>query len=53
MNKSSNWQLYLDLLASRISVDPRTGLSRRHHIHENTLQKSIKNAADQSGISRK
>ncbi len=50
-DKELIWQYVFP--ASRISVDPRTGLSRRHHIHENTLQKSIKKAADQSGILKK
>lgn len=31
--------------ASRVSTDPRSGKTRRHHIHENNLQKYIKRAA--------
>ena len=33
-----------------LSVDPRTGKVRRHHIHQNTLQKQIKTAARKSSI---
>ncbi|MET0091501.1 MAG: tyrosine-type recombinase/integrase [Candidatus Thiodiazotropha sp.] len=36
--------------ASRISQDPRSGIVRRHHIHQTVIQKSIKRAARQSGI---
>ncbi len=36
--------------SSRLSVDPRTGVKRRHHVHENSLQKAIKKAADKAGI---
>jgi integron integrase len=36
--------------ASRVSTDPRSGETRRHHIHENGLQKHIRRAAEQAGI---
>jgi integron integrase len=39
--------------SSRLSVDPRTGATRRHHVHENSLQKSIKKAATQAKIAKK
>lgn len=39
--------------SSRLSVDPRSGVTRRHHVHENGLQKSIKKAAAQAKINKK
>lgn len=39
--------------SSRLSVDPRSGASRRHHIHENSLQKAIKKAAVEASIPKK
>jgi integron integrase len=39
--------------SSRMSVDPRSGLGRRHHVHENSLQKAIKRAADKAGIAKR
>ncbi|MEW8460059.1 MAG: tyrosine-type recombinase/integrase, partial [Candidatus Thiodiazotropha endolucinida] len=36
--------------ASRISQDPRSGIVRRHHIHQTVIQKSIKRAAAKSDI---
>ena len=39
--------------SSKISTDPRSGVSRRHHVHENGLQKHIKKAGEHSGITKK
>lgn len=35
-----------------LSVDPRTGKVRRHHIHETLLQKRVKAAADKCGFAK-
>src|SRR5450759_3838592 len=32
------------------SRDPRTGLERRHHLHETTIQKAVRKAARAAGI---
>ncbi len=39
--------------ARQLSTDPRTGLVRRHHLHESTLQKSIKLAAQRAGLAKR
>jgi integron integrase len=49
--KEFRWQYVFP--SSKISTDPRTGFTRRHHIHENGLQKYIKKAAEQAGITKK
>lgn len=36
-----------------LSVDPRSGITRRHHIHENGLQKAVKLAADAAGMQKR
>jgi len=36
--------------ATQISKDPRTGIQRRHHIHESVLQKAVKKAIRQAGV---
>ncbi len=35
------------------SIDPRSGLERRHHVMESGLQKAVKRAAYRSGIDKK
>jgi len=49
--KEFRWQYIFP--AKKHSVDPRTGIVRRHHIYENNLQKWIKKSADISGLSKK
>jgi integron integrase len=39
--------------SSRFSVDPRSKKTRRHHIHENGLQRKIKKAANEAGLVKK
>lgn len=36
--------------ASHDSVDPQTGVVRRHHLHASVLQKAVKRAVQQAGI---
>ena len=38
--------------ATRISLDPREGVRRRHHIDEKVLQSAVRRAARESGIER-
>lgn len=46
--KEFGWQWVYP--ARNLSTDPRTGIVRRHHIHESTLQKAIKPATFAAGI---
>jgi integron integrase len=39
--------------SDRISKDPRTGIVRRHYLHESGLQKAIKQAVRQAGITKR
>jgi len=39
--------------ADRRSIDPRTGICRRHHLHESGLQKAVKQAVRDAGIQRR
>jgi integron integrase len=36
--------------AKQISQDPRSGVYRRHHLHENVLQRAVRDAARQAGL---
>jgi len=47
-SKSWHWQYVF--AATRISTDQRSGKVRRHHIHETSLQRQIRNAARKAKI---
>lgn len=49
-NKEWGWQYVFP--ADKYSVDPRSDVKRRHHYHENSLQKSVKQATLQTGITK-
>jgi len=49
-NAAREWGWQYVFPSSRLSVDPRSGLTRRHHLHETSLQKAIKQGARKSGI---
>lgn len=38
--------------ASQISLDPRSGEQRRHHLHESVLQRAVKEAARKTGLTK-
>lgn len=39
--------------SSRLSVDPRSNIKRRHHIHENQVQRAVKTAIKSARIRKK
>ncbi len=39
--------------SGRLSIDPRSGVIRRHHMHESGLQRAVKKAAESSGIRKR
>lgn len=44
-NADKEWGWQYVFPSARLSVDPRTNKARRHHVHENSLQKAVKKAA--------
>ncbi len=52
-NAPKEWIWQYVFPSGKLSVDPRSGKSRRHHIHENGLQKAVKRAASQAGITKR
>lgn len=49
-NASRQWAWQYVFPADRLSVDPRTGRVRRHHLCETTLQRAVSTAVRQAGI---
>ena len=52
-NAAKEWRWQYVFPSARLSVDPRSGSIRRHHLHENNLQKWIKKVADSCGITKR
>ncbi len=52
-NAAKEWRWQYVFYGARISTDPRSGAVRRHHLHENGLQKKIKKAAQAAGITKR
>ena len=52
-DREFGWQYLVP--SSKLSADPRSGdgLLRRHHIHENTVQKEVKKAALACGLTKR
>lgn len=52
-NAKYEWIWQYVFPATKISKDPRTGIERRHHIHESSLQKAVKRAAASAGLTKR
>ena len=50
-SRDPKWQYLFP--SGKLSADPRSNTVRRHHLHETTLQRAIKRAADESGIRKR
>lgn len=51
-NAAKEWGWQFVFPAKSFSVDPRSAVVRRHHVHESVMQRAIKQAARQAGITR-
>jgi integron integrase len=49
-NAAKEWGWQYVFPASKLSVDPRSGKIRRHHVSEKTIQNAVKEAVRKSGI---
>jgi integron integrase len=52
-NANREWLWQYVFPAHRLSVDPRSGVVRRHHLDESGLQKAVRAAAQATGITKK
>lgn len=53
LNANREWIWQFVFPAGNISTDPRSGIVRRHHLHESGLQKSLKKAVKTAGIQKR
>ena len=49
-NREWGWHAKRVFPSDRLSVDPRSGAVRRHHLDESGLQKAVRQAAQRAGI---
>lgn len=49
-NAGREWGWQYVFPASKFSVDPRSGVTRRHHLYETSVQKAVARAAREAGI---
>jgi integron integrase len=47
-----DWRWQWVFPAARLSVDPRSGEMRRHHVHEKNLQNAVKHAISAAGVTK-
>ena len=52
-NAGTQWGWQWVFPASSLSKDPLSGVTRRHHVHETTIQRAMKEAVKRSGLERK
>ncbi len=50
-SREFRWQFLYP--SGRLSIDARSGVVRRHHMHESGLQRAVKKAAERSGINKR
>ena len=52
-NAAKEWKWQYVFPSGKLSVDPRSGVKRRHHTHEGTLSREITDAVRRSGIQKR
>lgn len=51
-NAEYEWAWQYVFPASQFSPDPRSGIVRRHHLYETSVQKAVRKAAQEAGIAK-
>ncbi len=52
-NAAKEWKWQFAFPSSQFSVDPRSGIERRHHAHEGSVSREITAAVKRSGIAKR
>jgi integron integrase len=51
-NAGSEWMWQFIFSSPTLSIDPRSGITRRHHLHKDTLQKHIRAATKKAKVAK-
>ena len=51
-NAAKDWAWQYVFPSSKLSVDPRSGIVRRHHLNETSIQKAVGTATRKAGIAK-
>lgn len=52
-NAGKEWGWQWVFPSAKLSIDPRSGIVRRHHVHPTNLQRQLKKAVERAGITKK
>lgn len=52
LRAGQSWAWHWVFPSPTLSVDPRSGVERRHHLHEERLQRALKKAVPHAGIAK-
>ena len=52
-NAGKEWPWFWLFPSPKLSIDPRTNRVRRHHVHENGVQRSMKALSEKAGITKR
>lgn len=52
-NAPKQWHYQYIFPSKKLSVDPRTGIRRRHHVHRYSVQRSIRKAVADAGLAKR
>ena len=52
-NANRDWLWQYVFPSDRLSVDPRAGVVRRHHVDESNLQRAVREAAQKAGLQKR
>lgn len=52
-NAPKQWHYQYVFPSKKLSVDPRTGMRRRHHVHRYSVQRSIRKAVSEAGLAKR
>jgi integron integrase len=51
-NAEKEWRWQYVFISTKLSIDPRSNIVRRHHRDEKTIQRAMKKACDQVGLTK-